>query len=78
MKIEKRSNEIRTTAEIASYGHIFCKLYTDIVVSSNSSDPGLSGKLEESHIQFPVSTSCNAFVLESVHKMLQWGYCLIN
>lgn len=40
---------------------------------------GLSEKLEESHTQFPVSPSpFNAFELESVHKMLQWGYCLIN
>lgn len=78
METEKRCGEIGTTAEIASYGHIFANFTDNVVVSSNSSDPGLSGKLEESHNQFPVSTSCNAFALESVHKMLQWGYCLIN
>lgn len=57
---------------------IFCKLYRQNMWY-NRILLGLSEKLEESHTQFPVSPSpFNAFELESVHKMLQWGYCLIN
>ena len=79
MKILKKMlwGDIGNTTQIV-FMVIFCKLYRQNMWY-NRILLGLSEKLKESHTQFPVSPSpFNAFELESVHKMLQWGYCLIN